>query len=145
MCVRVCERSPGDGRHPSAVFVNEVSASVQHPAVVEGGEGVSSRGGRVLAILSVGVLQGRELVFAQDLVHDKHPFLGMQAKSGTDCQTQQRLGWKSEFRVKQTEFVCKDCRFGLNEGWVLLALASRSFAAQRCSALLFPFKHLESG
>lgn len=59
-----------------------MSAGVEHPAVVEGGEGVSSRGGRVLAILSVGVLQRRELVFAQDLVHDKLPFFGTQAKAG---------------------------------------------------------------
>lgn len=80
-CVSV-QRSPGDGRHPSAVLIDEVSAGVEHPAVVEGGEGVSSRGGRVLAILSVGVLQRRELVLAQDLVHDKLPFLGHKATAG---------------------------------------------------------------
>lgn len=67
------ERSPGDGRHPSAVLVDEVSAGGEHPAVVEGGEGVSRRSGRVLPVLLVGILQGRELVFAQDLVHHKLP------------------------------------------------------------------------
>lgn len=73
-------RSPGDGRHPSAVLVDEVPAGVEHPAVVQGSEGVSGRGGRVLAILPVGVLQRRELVFTKDLVHHKLPVFGVTRK-----------------------------------------------------------------
>lgn len=66
-------RSPGYGGHASSVFVDEVAAGVEDPAVVEGHEGLSGCGGRVLPILGVGVLQRGELVLPQHLVHNKLP------------------------------------------------------------------------
>lgn len=56
---RVCAgglRSPGYGGHASAVLVDEVAASVEHPAVMEGHEGVSGCGGCVLPVLTVRIL-----------------------------------------------------------------------------------------
>lgn len=66
-------RSPGYGRYSSAVLVDEVAPSVEHPAVVEGHEGVSGCGGRVFSLLSVGILQRGELVLPEHFVHDKGP------------------------------------------------------------------------
>lgn len=54
--------SPGYGRHASAVLVDEVAPGVEHPAVVEGHEGVSGCGGGVLSVLAVRILQWGELV-----------------------------------------------------------------------------------
>lgn len=65
--------SPGYGGYTSAVLVNEVSPSVEHPAVVEGHEGVSGCGGCVLSVLSVCVLQRGELVLSEHLIHNKLP------------------------------------------------------------------------
>ena len=65
--------SPGDGGYTSAVLIDEVAPSVEHPAVVEGHEGVSSCGGRVLSVLTVRILQRGELVLPQHLVHNKSP------------------------------------------------------------------------
>lgn len=105
-CVCVCVyliisgwRSPGNCRHPSAVLVDEVTASVEHPAVVEGHEGVSSRGGGVLSVLSVSILQRGELVFAQHLVYDKGPFghIRKHVRPHSDEQSQHtRLSFKSK-------------------------------------------------
>lgn len=70
----VCHgRSPGNGGNMSAVLVDEVATSVEHPAVVQRHEGVSCCGGRVLCILAVCVFQRGELVLPQDLVHHKLP------------------------------------------------------------------------
>lgn len=65
--------SPGYGGHASAVLVDEVAAGVEHPAVMEGHEGVSGCSGRVLPVLSVCILQRGELVLPQHLVHNKGP------------------------------------------------------------------------
>lgn len=65
--------SPGYGRHAPSVLVDKVAAGVEDPAVVEGHEGVSGCGGRVLPALGVGVLQRGELVLPQHLVHNKLP------------------------------------------------------------------------
>lgn len=77
-CARVCVcvtwlQSPGYGGHTPSVFVDKVAAGVEDPAVVEGHEGMSGCGGRVLAILAVSILQGGELVLPQHLVHNKRP------------------------------------------------------------------------
>lgn len=65
--------SPGYGGHTSAVLVNEMSPSVEHPAVVEGHQSVSGCGGCVLSVLSVCVLQRGELVLSEHLIHNKRP------------------------------------------------------------------------
>lgn len=65
--------SPWYGRHTSAVLVDEVTPSIEHPAVMQRHEGVSGCGGRVLSILTVCILQRGELVFPQHLVHNKGP------------------------------------------------------------------------
>lgn len=48
--------SPGDGRHTGTVLIDEVAPCVEHPAVVEGHEGMPGCGGRVLTVLTVCVL-----------------------------------------------------------------------------------------
>ena len=74
VCVCVCVRgSPGNGGDARAVLVDEVPPGVQHPAVMQRHEGVPGRGGRVLTVLAVGVLQRRELVFPQHLEHHELP------------------------------------------------------------------------
>lgn len=65
--------SPGYGGHAPSIFVDKVAAGVEDPAVVEGHEGVSGCGGRVLPILAVRILQRGELVLPQHLVHNKRP------------------------------------------------------------------------
>lgn len=56
--------SPGNSRHPSAIFVDEVSASVQDPSVMERHQCVSGSGGCVFSVLTVCVLQRGELVLS---------------------------------------------------------------------------------
>lgn len=56
VCV-VWLKSPRNGGHAPSVFVDKVAAGVEDPAVMEGHEGMSGRGGRVLPILAVSVLQ----------------------------------------------------------------------------------------
>lgn len=68
----------------SAVLVDEVAPGVEHPAVVEGHEGVSGCGGRVLCVLTVRILQGGELVLPQHLIHNKRP-VGHTQKKGDNC------------------------------------------------------------
>lgn len=83
VCVSVMWlQSPGYGRHTPSVFVNKVAASVEDPTVVEGHEGVSGCGGRVLSILPVSVLQRGELVLPQHLVHYKGPGENTQRQTG---------------------------------------------------------------
>lgn len=84
-------RSPGYGRDSSAVLVDEVAPRVEHPAVMEGHEGVSGCGGRVLSILSVCILQRGELVLPQHLIHDKSPET---KNSHTKCILAIDLVWK---------------------------------------------------
>lgn len=69
-------RSPGNGGQAAAVLVDEVAPGVEHPAVVQGHERVPGRGGVVLAVLTVCVLQRGELVFPQHLIHHKLPAVG---------------------------------------------------------------------
>lgn len=78
-------RSPGYGGHVSAVFVDKVAPSVEHPAVVEGHEGVSGCGGRVLCILTVCILQRGELILTQHLVHHKCPVADAQQHISTQA------------------------------------------------------------
>lgn len=65
--------SPGDGGEACAILVHEVSPCVEHPAVVQGHQGVPCRGGVVLAVLAVCILQWRELILTQNLIHHKLP------------------------------------------------------------------------
>lgn len=57
----------------SAVLIDKVGPGVEHPTVMEGHEGVSGCGGRVLCVLTVCVFQRGELVLPQHLVHNKCP------------------------------------------------------------------------
>lgn len=93
-CVCVCVtwlQSPGYGGHTPSVFVDKVAAGVEDPAVVEGHEGVSGCGGRVLAILAVSILQGGELVLPQHLVHNKRPG-GNTQRHARDFTATERVG-----------------------------------------------------
>lgn len=64
---------PGNGWEARAVFVDEVAAGIEDPAVMEGQQGVP-RGGRiVLPVLTVRVLEGGELIFTEHFVHHKLP------------------------------------------------------------------------
>lgn len=73
-----------------------MAPGVQDPAVVQGHEGVSGCGGRVLPALGVRVLQRGELVLPQNLVHHERPFLGEHGVTSA-CKHNEETGghsWK---------------------------------------------------
>lgn len=72
LCVSRLE-SPGYGGHTSAILIDEVAPSIEHPAMVKGHQGVSGGGGSVLSILTICILQGGELILPQDLENNKRP------------------------------------------------------------------------
>lgn len=54
---------PGDGWEARAIFIYEVSPSIEDPAVVKGHQSVPCSGWVVLPVLTVCILERGELVF----------------------------------------------------------------------------------
>lgn len=61
----------GNRRDAGAIFIHKVASSIEDPAMVQRHEGMSGSGGVVFPILTVCILQRRELVFTQHFVYHK--------------------------------------------------------------------------